>query len=560
MITPLFFRTFHSLKNRKVGVLASLILTVLNCGPAFALMLPLDGPKTFTNDEAFLDYVQSQTFRYFWDEANPTNGLIRDRSAPYSPCSIAAVGFGLSAIDVGVERGWITRPQGRERTLATLRTLYNLPQGPDHRKAAGYHGWFYHFLDMDTGLRAGRSELSTIDTTLLMMGAIDAGQFFNDPTNSSEKEIRQLSDSLVGRIDWSFMLRSNDNVMNMEWCPEYGYGSARWIGYNEASCLYLLGLGAGTNALPGDFWERWTKGYQWTKYHDFNFVNEPSLFTHQYSQVWIDFRGIADSYMRGKGSDYFENSRQATLAQRHYACLNPQKYPNYSTNEWGFTACDGPGRTISGTTYLGYRARGAPNGFEDGTIAPTAAGSSLPFAPDVCLAALRHFYDSYRTNLWTTEGFRDAYNVRANWWGSDVIGIDQGPIVLMAENYRTGSTWSRMLNSPIIQRGLQRAGFTAPPPDRLKARVTGPNEVELSWHDNSAYETGFEVEYSTNKVTFSKITTIGPDITKAKVTLPPGAEYQFRLRTISPAGLSGYRETVGVSLQTVAAGLSKAGG
>jgi len=158
---------------------------------------------------------------------------------------------------------------------------------------------------------------------------------------------------------------------------------------------------------------------------------------------------------------------------------------NYSTNEWGFTACDGPGRTIRGTTYLGYWARGAPNGFEDGTIAPTAAGSSLPFAPEVCLAALRHFYDSYRTNLWTTEGFRDAYNVRAGWWGSDVIGIDQGPIVLMAENYRTGSTWSRMLNSPIIQRGLERAGFTAPPPDRLKARVIGPTEVELSWRDNS---------------------------------------------------------------------------
>jgi hypothetical protein len=522
-------------------------------------MVSLDGPKTFKNDEAFLDYVQSQTFRFFWDEANPKNGLIRDRSADYSPCSIAAVGFGLSAIDVAVERGWITRDEGRTRTLTTLKTLWNLPQNDSRSGSSGTHGWFYHFLDMDTGLRAGRSELSTIDTTLLMMGVIDSGQFFNDPTNSAEGEIRLLSDSLVSRIDWSFMLQSNDNVMSMEWSPEQGYGPARWVGYNEASCLYLLGLGAKTNALAATFWERWTKGYQWTKYHDYNFVTEPSLFTHQYSQVWIDFRGIADSYMREKQSDYFENSRQATLAQRHYASLNPRGYPNYSTNEWGFTACDGPGRTISGTTYVGYWARGAPNGFEDGTIAPTAAGSSLPFAPEVCLAALRHFYDAYRTNLWTTEGFRDAYNVRAGWWGSDVIGIDQGPIVLMAENHRTGSTWSRMLNSPIIQRGLQRAGFTAPPPDRLKARVIGPTEVELSWRDNSAYETGFEVEFSTNRVDFSKVATVGPDVTKAKVSIKAGGEYQFRLRTISPAGISGFRETVDVNSQT-AANLTKAGG
>jgi hypothetical protein len=546
------------LKNL-VGILIYISLALLGRCELFAVALPLDGPKTFKNDEAFLDYVQSQTCRFFWDEANPRNGLVRDRSATSSPCSIAAVGFGLSAIDVAIERGWITRDEGRARTLTTLKTLWNLPQNGSSAKAAGYHGWFYHFLDMETGLRAGNSELSTIDTTLLMMGVIDASQFFNDPTNAAEAEIRRLSDSLVSRIDWSFMLQPKDNVMSMEWSPERGYGPARWVGYNEASCLYLLGLGAKTNALPPTFWERWTKGYQWTKYHDYNFVTEPSLFTHQYSQVWIDFRGIADSYMREKQSDYFENSRQATLAQRHYASLNPRGFPNYSTNEWGFTACDGPGKTISGTTYLGYWARGAPDGFEDGTIAPTAAGSSLPFAPDVCLAALRHFYDSYRTNLWTTEGFRDAYNVRAGWWGSDVIGIDQGPIVLMAENYRTGSTWSRMLNSPIIQRGLERAGFTAPPPDRLKARVIGPTEVELSWHDNSAFETGFEVEFSTNRVNFSKVATVGPDITNAKISIPTGGEYQIRLRTISPAGLSGFRETVDVNAQPVA-NLTKAGG
>jgi hypothetical protein len=249
------------LKNLKVGVLAGLTIAILSCCGAVAVMLPLDGPKTFKSDEAFLDYVQSQTFRFFWEEANPTNGLIRDRSATHSPCSIAAVGFGLSAINVGVERGWITRDEGRARTLTTLKTLANLPQNGSRTEAAGYHGWFYHFLDIDTGLRAGRSELSTIDTTLLMMGVIDAGQFFNDPTNAAEADIRRLSDKLVSRIDWTFMLQSNDTVMSMDWSPEHSYGPARWVGYNEASCLYLLGLGAKTNSLRPTFWERWTKGY-----------------------------------------------------------------------------------------------------------------------------------------------------------------------------------------------------------------------------------------------------------------------------------------------------------
>jgi len=272
------------LKNL-VGILIYISLALLSRCELFAVALPLDGPKSFKNDEAFLDYVQTQTFRFFWDEANPRNGLVRDRSATSSPCSIAAVGFGLSAIDVAIERGWISRDEGGARTLTTLKTLWNLPQNGSSAKAAGYHGWFYHFLDMENGLRAGNSELSTIDTTLLMMGVIDAGQFFNDPTNSAEAEIRRLSDSLVSRIDWSFMLQPKDNVMSMEWSPERGYGPARWVGYNEASCLYLLGLGGKTNALPPTFWARWTKGYQWTRYHDYNFVTEPSLFTHQYSQV-----------------------------------------------------------------------------------------------------------------------------------------------------------------------------------------------------------------------------------------------------------------------------------
>lgn len=530
------------MKNLILGFLATIL--VWTSPGASARPAPVAGPQSFSSDDAFLDYVQRQTFRYFWDEANPTNGLIRDRSQPGSPCSIASVGFGLSAINIAIERGWIERTNGLQRVLKTLQTLCDLPQGDGAAGFAGSHGWFYHFLDMQTGLRARRSELSSIDTALLMMGVIDAGQYFTSLTDHAESQIREMADTLVSRIDWSFMLWTNPLVMNMEWKPESGYGPGRWIGYNEASCLYLLALGAATQGLPAGLWDAWTRGYQWKgASSDSGFVFSPSLFTHQYSQAWIDFRAITDAYMRGKNSDYFENSRRATLAQRQYSIDNPAKYPNYGADEWGFTACDGPAQTVEGVRYAGYIARGAPAGFEDGTIAPTAVAGSLPFASEFCLPALRHFYDTYRTNLWTTEGFRDAYNIKAKWWADDVVGIDQGPIVLMLENYRSGSIWSRMLRSPIIQRGLQRAGFTAPPPDQLRANSIGPEQVELSWHNNALYQTGFLVEVSTNGVHFAEAAKVAADASKVRISVPPVENHYFRVRTTSLAGISGYRET-----------------
>jgi hypothetical protein len=539
------------LKNLKIGFLAALAVWTSIAAPAG--LAPVAGPRIFATDGAFLDYVQRQTFHFFWDEANPANGLIRDRSRPGSPCSIASVGFGLSAIPIGIEHGWIDRSAGTQRVLQTLQTLWTLPEGSGRSGFAGYRGWFYHFLNMETGLRAPQSELSTIDTALLMMGVIESGQFFNRTGEHAELQIRELAEALVRRIDWPFMLQTNELAIGMEWTPERGYGSARWVGYNEASCLYLLALGTATSGLPAGLWDAWTRGYQWrNELAGGGFVPSPSLFTHQYSQVWVDFRGIADAYMRAKQSDYFENSRRATLAQQHYGRENPLGYSNYGADEWGFTACDGPGQTVEGIHYAGYQARGAPGGFEDGTIAPTAAAGSLPFAPEVCLSALRHFYEAYTTNLWTTEGFRDAYNIRAHWWAEDVIGIDQGPIVLMLENYRTGSTWSRMLTSPIIQRGLERAGFTAPPPDRLQARMIGANQIELSWHNTAAYQRGFRVECSTNGLQFSLATEVAANITHVSVPATPGQAYQFRVRTTSAAGVSGYRATVTPGLSSLA--------
>lgn len=531
------------------NLLAVLCLSVLLMAPqARGCPTPDAGPRSFKSDDAFLDYVEKQTFQYFWDEANPRNGLVRDRSTEGSPCSIAATGFGLSAINIAIERGWVQRTAGAERVRRTLQTLWSLPQGPGASGFAGYHGWFYHFLDMKTGTRAPGSELSSIDTALLMMGVIDAAQFFDEPANPTEVRIRQLSADLVDRIDWQFMLRREDHLVYMEWNPEIGYSPASWVGYNEGACVYLLALGGVTNALPFSLWDGWTRGYHWGDCNGQSLLPEPTLFTHQYSQAWIDFRGIADTCMRARKSGYFENSRLATLAQRQYAIQNPLHFPNYGTNEWGFTACDGPGKTVDGVYYAGYLARGAPAGFDDGTIAPTAAASSLPFAPEVCLPALRHMYDTYGAKLWTTEGFRDAYNIRAHWFAKDLLGIDEGPIVVMIENYRTGSTWSRMLASPVIERGLERAGFTAPPPDRVEAKPLSPDRVELSWTDRSPYNTGFRIESSTDNKDFQLAAEVAGRATRVSLPAKPGKIHYFRVRTVSAAGLSGYRKTVSLSL------------
>lgn len=416
-------------------------------------------PVPFRSQDEFLEYVQHTAFDYFWYQANPSNGLVRDRSDPLSPCSIAAVGFGLSGIGIAIDRGWITRGQGAARALLTLRTLWELPQGPNLTGTAGYKGWFYHFLDLTSGTRAGTSELSSIDTALMLAGVLDAKQFFNH-SNTNELTIQALANAIVNRVDWNWM--ANDSTsLSHGWRPESGFITARWIGYNEGMLLYLLGMGAATNPLSADHWATWTSGYHWRTNYGQAFVHFPPLFGHQYSHCWIDFRHTADPYMRGKGLTYFENSRRATLAQREYAIANPRGFTGYSGELWGLTASDGPGIA----PYFAYVARGTPAPLsDDGTIAPTAVGGSLPFAPEFALPTLRAMYDRFRTKLWTGYGFRDAFNLEANWWGPHVIGIDQGPILLMAENLRSGRVWQRFMRNPEIQRGLEAAGFTATHP------------------------------------------------------------------------------------------------
>jgi hypothetical protein len=403
--------------------------------------------------DPYLDLVAEKAFDYFWEEVNPANGLIKDRSTSGSASSIAAVGMGLSAITVGIDRGWITREEGRERVRTTLDFFWTCPQSSAATNVCGYRGFFYHFLNMQTGHRAGTNELSTIDTALLLGGVLHAKEYFTEDV-ADEAQIRALADSIYYRVDWNWAAPRSPLVA-LGWRPENGFIGIDWRGYNEAMIIYLLGLGSPTFPLADTAWEAWTSTYDndWGTFYGYTFLSFPPLFGHQYSHLWVDFRGIADAYMRGKGIDYFENSRRATLAQRAYSIANPSNHPNYGPDEWGLTASDDP---------FGYRAHGAPPAQSDnGTITPTAPGGSIAFAPEEARVALRTFYRKYRPQLWGDYGLLDAYNVRESWFGDDFLGIDQGPLVLMIENLRTERIWDVFMQNEDVQRGLQRAGFEA---------------------------------------------------------------------------------------------------
>ncbi len=430
-------------------------------------------------DNAFLDSLQRDTFRYFWDTANPENGLVPDRAPTPSFASIAAVGFGLTAYLVGVERGYITRIQAADRTLKTLRFFAQAPQSNKTTGVTGYKGFFYHFLDMKTGERFKEVELSTIDTALLLGGILSAQTYF-DKNTPAETEIRKLAEQIYGRADWTWIQSRNgpasQSLISMGWHPEKGFIDADWKGYNEAMLLYVLALGSSTHPVGTDVWPAWTKNYDWATFQGQSHVNFDPLFGHQYSHVWIDFRGIKDKYIQEKGLDYAENSRRATYANRAYCMENSAKWQDYSTTIWGLTACDGPkDTTVASRNFFSYRARGAAiqQIVDDGTIAPTAAGGSLAFAPEICLPALQAMKAKYGAKLYGQYGFRDAFNptyrypsafangsTANGWFDIDYLGIDQGPILLMTENARTNFVWSLMKRNPHIRKGLERAGFT----------------------------------------------------------------------------------------------------
>jgi len=407
--------------------------------------------------EALLDTIQHTAFNYFWNEANPANGLIRESqnstSTKDAPCSIAAVGFGLTAICIGVDHGWVSRQTASERVLTTLKTFWYAPQGVGN-SYTGIYGLFYHFLDMNSATRTRDSELSTIDTALLLAGLIDMKQYFTGP-DSTETQIRNLSDSIYYRMNWDLMRNYNPGIL-MAWMPNTGFaGYNQWVGYNEATLMYIFALGSPTHPVDYDAWMTWTQGFNpnFKNQYGYTYINFPPLFGHQYSHCWIDFRNIADDWMRDHNLNYFENSRRATLAQRAYSIANPKKHLGYSDSLWGITASDTP---------TGYVAHGAPpEQNDDGTIVPTAPISSLPFAPEAVIPVIKNMWNNYRPQLWTKFGFRDAFNLNVNWWGPDALGIDQGPMIIMIENYRNQSVWNRFMKNPDVQRGLAAAKFTA---------------------------------------------------------------------------------------------------
>jgi hypothetical protein len=428
---------------------------------------------------ALLDDVERRGFHYFWDLADPRTLLIPDRAPTPSFSSIAAVGFGLTAYGIGAERGYVSREQAAARTLATLRSLWALKQGPEPHGVSGYHGFFYHFLDLRTGERFAAIELSTIDTTLLMAGVLFAQSYF-DRQDGVEAAIRGVAEQLYERVDWPWE-QVRVPAISMGWTPEEGFHSYDWRGYNEAMIVIVLALGSPTYPVAASAWGEYAKSDRWGTFYGQEHVLFAPLFGHQYSHVWIDFRGIRDDLMRAHGSDYFENSRRASIAQHAFAVANPNGYRDYGDRIWGLSACDGPMDAtieIDGRrrTFRGYAARGATAGDvrDDGTIAPTAAASSIVFTPELSIPAIAEMRRRYGSRLYSTYGFRDAFNptlrggagVRTGrvdpaqgWFDADYLGIDEGPIVAMIENYRSGLVWRTMRRNPHLVRGLRRAGF-----------------------------------------------------------------------------------------------------
>jgi hypothetical protein len=417
-----------------------------------------------------LDRLQQESFSYFWHETNSENGLVLDKNAEHWPASIAATGLALAAYPVAVERGFISRSSAVARTLSTLRFFWGSAQGPEP-DATGYKGFYYHFLDMQNGRRAWHCELSTVDTAFLLAGMLLAAIYFSE-TTEDEQEIRALADKLYQRVDWQWAQDGGDTLTH-GWKPESGFIKYRWEGYDEAMLLYLLALGSPTHPVPARSYAAWTSTYKWARCYGYDYLYSGPLFTHQLSHVWVDFRRIQDVFMREKGIDYFENSRRATYVQRQYAIQNPLQFTGYGERCWGITASDGPGPEtlkVEGIQreFFDYIGRGVPYGPDDGTVAPWAVVASLPFAPEIVLPAIDYCIHDLGLKMDHPYGFKATFNLtypkktagHGAWISAFHVGLNQGPIILMIENYRTGLLWQLMRSCPYIVTGLQRAGFS----------------------------------------------------------------------------------------------------
>jgi hypothetical protein len=430
--------------------------------------LPLVNPQG--TDSEMLDHLLSETLTYFVREHNETNGLIADRTEPGSYSSIAAIGLGLSCYIVAAKRGLLERSEVLHKVAVILRFFRDGKQGPEP-DAMGHNGFYYHFLDMKTGRRAGGCELSTVDTALFIAGVLAAGTFFGGD-QAEEREIRDIADFLYKRINWSWALNGS-TVICHGWSPEGGFLPYYWDrDYSEALLLYMLAMGSPTFPIPNSGYNEWAATFRVQEIYGIRHLYAGPMFIHQLSHIWIDFRGIRDDFCRKTDMDYFENSRRATYVQQKYAVENKNGFAHYGNNCWGFTASDGPGNSvllIDGIQreFYGYLARGAPFGPDDGTVSPWAVVASLPFAPEIVLDTIRHAIERLDLKSKTWYGFDASFNPtypakskNPNGWVSPwKFGLNEGPIILMIENYQSELIWNIMKNCPYIRSGLSKAGF-----------------------------------------------------------------------------------------------------
>jgi len=420
-----------------IGLLPSPLATLSGCEKRAprSFVEPAGAPYEGT-DEQLLDEIERATFHFFWDEASQKTGQVKDRALANGNdsrmmSSIAATGFGLVGLCIGEQRGYGKSPEILERVRKTLRFLANdLPNE---------QGFFFHFVHMETGQRWEKCELSSIDTSLLLCGVLTARQYFAD------QEIKDLATKIYERVDWPWMLNGG-STLSMGWTPESGFLNARWEHYCELMMIYLLAIGSPTHPLPASSWDAWTRPK--IQYQGIEYIsgNDP-IFTHQYSQAWYDFRNKRDAY-----ADYFENSVKATKAHKLFCLSLREKFPDYSENLWGISASDYVG---------GYTAWGGPppQGPIDGSIVPCATGGSLPFLFEDCMRVLRNLRGRYREKAWVKYSFVDACNPLTGWYDADVLGIDLGITMLMAENHRSGFVWNTFMKNSEAQSAMQKVGF-----------------------------------------------------------------------------------------------------
>jgi hypothetical protein len=386
-------------------------------------------------DGQFLDELVHANFLFFWEQSNPQTGLVKDRCNVIAKdtslaASIASTGFGLTAICIGEMRGFVSHAEARSRVTLALSFLWH--KLPTHR------GFFYHFANINTGERMWDSEVSSIDTAILLCGILTCRQHFHDET------IAQLAHAIFDRVDWTW-LSEDTTLLSQGWTPESGFIPSRWDLYSELMMMYLLGMGSTSHPLSNDAWFAWKRTV--FEYDGLRYIGSfAPLFVHQYSQAWFDFRGKRDSF-----ADYFENSVIATDVHRRFCLELNEQFVDYTNALWGITASDSAN---------GYVAWGGPPamGPIDGTIVPAATGGSLPFLPDATMRVLHTIHDHY-PKAWCRYGFVDAFNPITDWYDSDVIGIDTGITMLMAENARTGFVWDTFMKNPEAQRGMANAGF-----------------------------------------------------------------------------------------------------